>query len=87
MVDPPREPDSATYEIRIRGDIPPELQQQIPGRMVGSSPTETVLYRDVRDLAELDLLLEQLQSMGLLLCELRQSARTAPLSGSEAHHG
>ena len=40
-----------------------------------------MLYRDVTDLAELDLLLDQLQSLGLVLSELQvSSSRTGMAS-------
>jgi hypothetical protein len=80
MVDPPAAADSATYEIRIRGAIARPLSELFPDLRVGWSPVETVLYRDISDLVELDLLLERLQSMGLVLSELRENPPAFPTS-------
>ncbi len=72
--------DVATYEIRFRGEIPPSMRERLSTVKIYHSPTETVLYREVTDVAELDLLLDQLQSMGLALSELQESP--AHLSGA-----
>ena len=72
--------DVATYEIRFRGEIPPSMRERLSTMRIYRSPTETVLYREVTDVAELDLLLDHLQSMGLALLELQESA--AHLSGA-----
>ena len=66
--------DVATYEIRIRGELPPSLRERLSALMVHQGETETVLYREVADMAELDLLLDQLQSLGLTLSELQVSS-------------
>jgi hypothetical protein len=78
MVDLSRPPDSATYEIRLRGEIPVAMREEFPAMTIYHRPAETVLYRDVTDLAELDVLLEQLQSMGLVLSEIREVPAAAP---------
>ena len=80
MVEPIPHDDVATYEIRFRGDIPPSMRARLSKVTIHRSPTETVLYREVTDVAELDLLLDQLQSMGLVLSELQESP--AHLSGA-----
>ena len=79
MVEPMPRDDVATYEIRFRGDIPLSMRERL-STVIHHSPTETVLYREVTDVAELDLLLDQLQSMGLVLSELQESP--AHLSGA-----
>jgi hypothetical protein len=72
MVEQSHPADSATYEIRVEGEIPAAVREQFPEISIHHSPTETVLYRDITDLAELDLLLEKLQSTGLVLLEIRE---------------
>jgi hypothetical protein len=79
-MDGTRSPDSATYEIRFREVVPPAVRGQFPAMSIYHGPAETVLYRDLTDLAELDVLLEKLQSMGLTLSEIRQSI-TLPAGG------
>lgn len=73
MVDPAQSPDSAIYEIRLGGEIPMTMRKQFPVMTVYRSPIQTVLYRDVTDLTELDVLLEGLQCMSLVPSELRAS--------------
>ena len=90
MVDLCPDRNSATYEIRLEGEIPSAMHEQFPSMRVYRSPVETVLSRKVTDLAELDLLLEQLQSLGVVLCEIRESpqATTSKLGTSlEVQHG
>jgi hypothetical protein len=73
MVDPLQSPDSAIYEIRLGGEIPPTMRKQFPAMTVHRSPIQTILYRDVTDVTELDVLLEGLQCMSLVPSELRAS--------------
>lgn len=63
---------SATYEIRLRGTPTERLQQHFPSVAVFTTPTETVLFRRVEKPAELDSLLEQLLSLGLVLTEVHE---------------
>jgi hypothetical protein len=77
MTDRSRQADTATYEIRVRGEVPTAVRDQFPAMSICCSPFETVLYRDVTDLAELDDLLEMLQSVGLVLSEIRESPPSA----------
>jgi hypothetical protein len=72
MVDPTSPDARATYEIRVHGEIPAALLARYPRLHVRTIATETVLHRDLTDLADLDVLLEHLQSVGLELAELRQ---------------
>ena len=78
MVDPTPSDARATYEIRVRGEIPASLRAQYPDLDVRTIATETVLHRDLTDLSELDLLLEYLQSVGLELGELREVSLPYP---------
>jgi hypothetical protein len=73
MVDPSQSPDSAIYEIRLGGEIPMTVREQFPAMSVYRSPIRTILYRDVTDLIELDVLLERLQCMSLVPSEVRAS--------------
>jgi len=60
----------ATYEVCLRGAMPESLRERGAGLAVRAAPTETVLFRNVRDLGELDTLLERMRSMGLVLTEV-----------------
>jgi hypothetical protein len=73
MVDPSQSPHSAIYEIRLRGEIPMSMREQFPAMTVYRSPIQTILYRDVTDLTELDVLFEGLQCMSLVPSEVRAS--------------
>jgi hypothetical protein len=57
----------ATYEICLRGSVPESLGNLSTGR---TDPTQTVLFRRVRDVGELDALLERLRSSGLVLIDI-----------------
>jgi hypothetical protein len=63
---------SATYEIRLRGASPEPLRKKFPRATVLTTRTETVLFRRVEKPAELDALIEQLLSMGLVLTEVHE---------------
>jgi hypothetical protein len=66
---------SAGYEIRIKG----RLSQTVTGAFEDFSatvkPAETTLRGEVRDQAELQALLEQVQSLGLELIEVKRLDR------------
>jgi hypothetical protein len=79
MVEPARPDDRVTYEIRVQGELPAWLLERYPSLDVQVTAAETVLHRNVDDLADLDRLFEQLQSLGLVLCELRET----PLPGAD----
>jgi hypothetical protein len=68
----PSEESAATYEIRLQGTPTESLQERFPSATVFTTPTETVLYRQVEETSELDWLLEQLLSMGLVLTEVHE---------------
>ncbi len=67
----PDEP-TATYEIRLRGTSAEPLHKQFPAATVFTTRTETVLFRSVEQPAELDALIEQLLSLGLVLTEVHE---------------
>ena len=73
MVDPSQSPDSGVYEIRLGGEIPMSMREQFPAMTVYRSPIQTILYRDLTDLTELDVLLDGLQCMSLVPSEVRAS--------------
>jgi hypothetical protein len=62
----------AVYEIRLRGTAPEPLKRQFPTATITTTRPETVLLRQVETPAELDELIEQLLSMGLVLTEVHQ---------------
>ncbi len=68
---------SATYEIQLRGSPPQELRQRFPSMKVFTRRAETLLFRRVENPAELDELLEQLLSMGMVLSEVHALPLTA----------
>jgi hypothetical protein len=73
MVGDPAGPQiSVTHEIRLRGAVPATLLEQFPGMRLYRYPAVTVLYRDMTELRDLDVLLEHLQSMGLTFSAIRQ---------------
>lgn len=63
---------TAVYEIRLHGTLAESLRRQFPTAAVVTTRTETVLYRQVERPAELDALITQLQSLGLVLTEVQQ---------------
>jgi hypothetical protein len=86
----PADPEpTALYEIRIQGTDPVPLRRAFPAATVYTTPTETVLFRQVEEPAELDELIDQLLSRGVVLTEVHQVGRPGasspgPLvSGSE----
>jgi hypothetical protein len=60
------------YEIRIQGTNPEPLRRAFPAATVYTTPTETVLFRQVEEPAELDELIDQLLSRGVVLTEVHQ---------------
>src|SRR4051794_37840583 len=62
----------ATYEIRLRGTHVAQLKEQFPSAALLTTRTETVLFRSVEGPEELDALVAELLSMGLVLTEIRE---------------
>src|SRR3954449_11682722 len=72
---PHRSPDPepvATYEIRLRGTHVAQLKEQFPSAALLTTRTETVLFRSVEGPEELDALVAELLSMGLVLNEIHE---------------
>ena len=63
---------TALYEIRLRGATPGPLRREFPTATVSTTRTETVLFRRVEKPAELDELIDQLLSRGVVLTEVHE---------------
>lgn len=63
---------TAVYEIRLRAASPEPLRREFPTATVITTRTETVLFRRVEEPAELDALIADLLSMGLVLTEVHE---------------
>lgn len=72
----------ATYEVDLRGTLPTSLLRRSPAMSAHSAPAQTLLFRTVRTVAELDELLHRVSAMGLKLAALHATA--AP-DGAAAH--
>lgn len=64
----------AVYEIRLQGGSAARLRRQFPTARVVTTRTETVLRREIEAPSELDELITQLLSLGLVLTEVQQVA-------------
>jgi len=62
----------ALYEIRLQGAMPGPLRREFPAATVSTTRTETVLFRRVEKPAELDELIDQLLSRGVVLTEVHE---------------
>jgi hypothetical protein len=78
----PRPLAPATYEVELNGDVCAVLRREFPSMTIHHRPVETVLHKAVIELAELDALLQHLQSLGVVLSEIRVRApyRARPAS-------
>ena len=63
---------TALYEIRLQGATPEPLRREFPTATVSTTRTETVLFRRVEKPAELDELIDQLLSRGVVLTEVHE---------------
>ena len=75
---------TALYEIRLQGATPEPLQREFPTATVSTTRTETVLFRRVEKPAELDELIDQLLSRGVVLTEVHE---VRPLLASTSNGG
>lgn len=66
---------SEHYEIHIKGRVGAAVINSFEGMSAEVEPVETVLHGPVEDQAELQRLLEQVQSLGLELIEVRRMTR------------
>jgi hypothetical protein len=68
----PSEEPTALYEIRLQGAHVEPLRRQFPSATVFRTKAETVLFRPAAEPADLDALIDELLSMGLVLTEIHQ---------------
>jgi hypothetical protein len=61
-----------SYEIRIKGRLSDSLLAAFEGLTASVEPVETVLHGPVQDQSSLHGLLDQIQSLGLELVEIRR---------------
>ena len=80
-----REP-TALYEIRLQGASPEPLQREFPTATVSTTRTETVLFRRVEKPAELDELIDQLLSRGVVLTEVHEVRSPLVRTGEGGMH-
>ena len=62
----------ADYEIRIRGRLSDSLSGAFEDFNTSVKPAETVMRGELRDQSELHGVLDQIQSLGLELIEVRR---------------
>ena len=63
---------TALYEIRFKGAAPDALRHEFPRAAVFTTRTETVLFRQVEQPADLDELIDQLLSRGFVLTDVHE---------------
>lgn len=61
-----------SFEVRVRGTVPPDLLEEFEGMRAVSVPVETVLTGMVADQSALYGVLNRLQALGLELVEVRR---------------
>jgi hypothetical protein len=66
------------YEIRIKGRLSDSLTGAFEDFTAAVKPAETVMRGELRDQSELQGVLDQIQSLGLELIEVRQLGREPP---------
>ena len=67
-----RQVASSDYEIRVKGRLTDTVTNAFEDFTASVKPAETTLRGEVRDQAELHGLLEQIQSLGLELIEVKR---------------
>lgn len=60
------------YQIRIVGMLPPEALADFERLTAAEEPVETVLHGQLRDQADLHVLLDRLQTFGVKVLEVRR---------------
>jgi len=60
------------YEIRVTGQVPAEVLEEIEGAQVTVQPVGTILRGSVADQAALHQMINRLQGLGLELTEVRR---------------
>ena len=63
---------TAGYEIRVKGRLSDTVTEVFEDFTASVKPAETTLRGEIRDQSELHGLLEQIQSLGLELIEVRR---------------
>ena len=63
-----------TYQVRIAGEVPAELLQEVCDLAVTVEPPETVLYGSLPDQSALFGLITHLHGLGLQVIEVRRLA-------------
>ena len=63
---------AANYEIRIKGRISDSLLSAFEGLAVTTEPVETIVYGPLADQEAVHRLLIKLESLGLVVIELRR---------------
>jgi hypothetical protein len=76
-------PAAQAYEIHVRGRIGPTLLQAFPTMSARTSGGDTVLSGTLPDQSALYGVLYLLESLGLELHEVRQTARRGPARSAE----
>ena len=60
------------YEIRVTGQVPDDVLEEIEGVQVNLQPVETILRGSVADQSALHQVILRLQGLGLELTEVRR---------------
>ena len=68
-----------SFEVHVRGSVPPDVLEEFEGMTAVSVPVETVLTGVLADQSALYGVLNRLQALGLELVEVRRL--TEPRSG------
>ena len=77
---------SSSYEIRVKGTLPPEALLDFDGLTAEIEPVETVVHGPLLDQAALHGLLARLEILGVQLLEihrLHDRAPDGPAAGNE----
>jgi hypothetical protein len=62
----------AAYEIRVLGEIPPQVLEDFDRVTISVDPMETALRAELIDEAELQGILDAIRRAGLVLVEVRR---------------
>ena len=72
-----------TYEIRVSGDVPEALLEELGATATSTQRASTVLH-GITDQAALQGVLERLAALGLEIVEVRQAPGTGPTPVSDS---
>ena len=62
---------SQTYEVRVRGPIPPNVLVELGATSLTEEPAHSILHTEPTDQAGLHSILQRLRNLGLELLEVR----------------